>query len=54
MSLLREFLNDEAGATAIEYSMIAGAISILIVGGITSIGDSISIKFLGPLSGALN
>lgn len=37
-SLLKRFQKDVSGATAIEYALIAGLISIVIVGGATSIG----------------
>jgi pilus assembly protein Flp/PilA len=35
------FLRDERGATAIEYSIIAALISIMIIGGLTLIGPAI-------------
>ena len=31
-SLFRRFLKDQTGATAIEYGLIAGIVSIMIVG----------------------
>jgi len=31
-------VNDTAGATAIEYALIAGIVSIVIVGAVTSMG----------------
>ena len=37
--LLKRFQNDVSGATAIEYALIAGLISVMIVGGATSIGE---------------
>lgn len=44
---------DRYGATAIEYALIAGLISILIVGACFAIGQTISLNFLGPVAGAL-
>lgn len=38
-SLLKRFQNDASGATAIEYALIAGLISIVIVAGAMSIGS---------------
>jgi pilus assembly protein Flp/PilA len=38
----KEFLLDEAGVTAIEYSLIAGMIAIVIVGAITTMGTSLN------------
>ncbi len=39
------FLRDESGATAIEYGLIAGLISIVIVSVLTSIGSKLNTKF---------
>ena len=44
---------DGSGATAIEYALIAGLISIVIVAACTSIGGTIAANFLGPISKAL-
>jgi Flp pilus assembly pilin Flp len=43
----------DGGATAIEYALIAGLISIVIIASCTSIGQIISSLFLGPIAGAL-
>lgn len=40
-NLFARFANDESGATAIEYGLIAGLISIAIVTAVTSAGGSI-------------
>jgi len=40
--ILRGFVGDVSGATAIEYAMIAGLVSILIVAGVTQIGSTLS------------
>lgn len=45
MWTMRRFLSDEWAATAIEYALIAGLISIAIVAGARSIGISLSAKF---------
>ena len=39
--MLKKFLMDENGATAIEYGLIAGLISIAIVGGVSSFSNSL-------------
>ena len=39
------FLHDDSGATAIEYGLIAGLISIVIVAVLTSIGTKLNVKF---------
>jgi pilus assembly protein Flp/PilA len=40
--LTKGFLADEAGATAIEYAMIAAFIAVAIVGAVTSLGTSLT------------
>ena len=51
---VRDFFGDERGATAIEYAMIAGLVSIVIVGAVSAIGTRLSSKFLGPVAGGLS
>ncbi len=43
--LFARFVDDECGATAIEYAFIAGGISILIVTAVSGIGSGLSTKF---------
>jgi pilus assembly protein Flp/PilA len=43
LSLITRFINDESGATAIEYGIIAGLISIAIVG-VLSGPDGLGLK----------
>jgi pilus assembly protein Flp/PilA len=52
-STLSRFLNDEAGATSIEYALIASFLSILIVAGATTIGNKVGNTF-DVVSTALN
>lgn len=47
------YLRDERGATAIEYALIAGLVSIVIVGAATSIGSSITSNFYDEIGDAL-
>jgi pilus assembly protein Flp/PilA len=42
MRLVWSFVEDEAGATAIEYSMIAGGIALVIVAVVNGIGTTLS------------
>ncbi|MGC2084275.1 MAG: Flp family type IVb pilin [Bradyrhizobium sp.] len=44
-NLLSRFLQDQSGATAIEYAIIAGGISILIVTAVNGMGTTLSGKF---------
>jgi pilus assembly protein Flp/PilA len=43
---ISRFLQDESGATAIEYGLIAALISITIIAAATSIGGTVKDKFL--------
>ena len=44
-NLMTRFLNDESGATAIEYGLIAGLIAVAIITGATSLGNSLDTMF---------
>lgn len=44
-NLIARFLKDESGATAIEYGLIAGGISIVIIGGIQVAGPQVKTIF---------
>ena len=43
--LFARFVDDESGATAIEYCLIAAGISIVIVTAVNGIGGALSTKF---------
>lgn len=42
---LQQFWNDEDGATAIEYGLIAGLIAVAIIGTLTILGKDLSAMF---------
>jgi len=44
-NLFNRFMNDESGATAIEYGLIAGLISVVIITAVTTLGTKISADF---------
>jgi pilus assembly protein Flp/PilA len=44
-NLLARFVDDESGAAAIEYALIAGLIALAIVVGATALGSAIGAKF---------
>ncbi len=48
---LRRFARNESGATAIEYALIAGCISIAIVTAVTSIGTTLNGTFTSVKNG---
>ena len=45
MSLMSRFLRDEAGATAIEYGLIAAGISIAIIAAVSGLGSKLESTF---------
>lgn len=45
--MLKQFLQDESGATAIEYGLIAALISVALIGGARLIGTGLDTKFTG-------
>ena len=44
-SSIAEFLTDAAGATAIEYGLIAALIAVVIITGVTAVGTQLSTAF---------
>ncbi|AYY58830.1 Flp family type IVb pilin [Burkholderia multivorans] len=44
-AIIKRFLKEETGVTAIEYGLIAGLIAVAIVAGVTSIGGSLGNMF---------
>jgi pilus assembly protein Flp/PilA len=45
MSLIKSFLRNESGATAIEYGLIAAGISVAIITVVNSLGSKLSTTF---------
>lgn len=44
-SLFTRFVKDESGATAIEYGLIAALISVVIIGVLSTLGETLNAKF---------
>ena len=44
-NLIHQFWNDEGGATAIEYGLIAALIAVVIITGVTAVGTKLSTTF---------
>ncbi|MCZ4281944.1 Flp family type IVb pilin [Kiloniella laminariae] len=40
-NMMKKFLNDESGATAIEYGLIAALVSVAAITALTSMGESL-------------
>ncbi|HUE46963.1 MAG TPA: Flp family type IVb pilin [Aestuariivirgaceae bacterium] len=53
MQILKTFLRNESGATAIEYGLIAGLISVVIIVAVTTIGTNLTATFTS-VAGALD
>lgn len=51
--LLKNFANDESGATAIEYGLIAALIALAIMVGAGALGNNIGAKF-NKIASAIN
>ena len=45
VGMLKKFLANEDGATAIEYGLIAALISVVIIGVLTTVGSNLNTKF---------
>lgn len=52
--LLSRFVNDESGATAIEYGLIAGLLGSVIILAMVPLGTTISDDVFGTIAGALD
>ena len=45
MHTFKKFLNDESGATAIEYGLIAALIAVAIIAAVTAVGGELVTTF---------
>jgi len=45
MNTFRKFLEDESGATAIEYGLIAALVSVAAIGALQAMGGSLNTMF---------
>jgi pilus assembly protein Flp/PilA len=39
---MNRFIHDESGVTSIEYALIASLIAVVIIGGVTAVGTTVS------------
>jgi pilus assembly protein Flp/PilA len=51
-NVIRRFINDDSGATAIEYGLIAAGIAVAIIAAVNAVGTDLSGLF-GRVSGKL-
>lgn len=52
-NLISRFVKNESGATAIEYGLIAGLLSVVIIGAVMTVGTDLTSTFQA-ISAALN
>jgi len=45
MNILKSFLQDDSGATAIEYGLIAALVSVAAIAALGSLGNSLGVMF---------
>jgi pilus assembly protein Flp/PilA len=43
--MIKQFIREESGATAIEYGLIAGLISVVIIAAVTTLGTNLNTVF---------
>jgi pilus assembly protein Flp/PilA len=53
LKTIRAFARNENGATAIEYALIAGGISIVILTALLSVGNTVRDDLFGKVANAL-
>ncbi len=53
LKCLKFFCEDESGATAIEYGLIAALVSVAAIGALTTMGNTLNTLF-GTVSNAMN
>ena len=44
-TMIRRFLRDDTGATAVEYGLLVGLIAVAIMGGLVAVATSINTTF---------
>jgi|LakMenEpi03Aug12_release.lakeMendotaPanAssembly.Ray.scaffolds.fasta_scaffold3352195_1 pilus assembly protein Flp/PilA len=52
-NMIKQLIQDESGATAIEYGLIAGLVSVAIIVALTALGGSLDALF-SQISGAVD
>ncbi len=52
MTMLKRFLSDDAGSSAVEYGLIAGLVAVAAISALTALGDSLSDLYAGAGGGA--
>jgi pilus assembly protein Flp/PilA len=45
MEKIKQFFNDETGASAVEYALLVAGIAVVVMVGINSLGGAVKAKF---------
>ena len=45
MTTIKRFVNDESGATAVEYGLLVALIAVVIITAVTTLGTNLATKF---------
>ena len=53
-NVITRFAQDRSGATAIEYGLIAALVSVVIIGGLTTVGKNLLAVFTSVATGLSN
>lgn len=53
MSLIKSFLADESGVTAIEYGILAALVAVVLVAGAKTLGGDLNTLFGTTIAGSL-
>lgn len=54
MKKIKNFFEDESGASAVEYGLLVSLIAVVIIGAVTTLGTTLSDKFNTAATGIAN
>jgi pilus assembly protein Flp/PilA len=54
MTTIKRFVNDESGATAVEYGLLVALIAVVIITAVTTLGTNLANKFNSVATSVLN
>jgi len=54
MERIKNFFNDESGATAVEYGLMVALIAVVIIAAVTTLGGNLVTKFDDAAAGVAN
>ena len=54
MTTIKRFVNDESGATAVEYGLLVALIAVVIITAVTTLGTNLATKFNSVATSVLN